>query len=156
MHFFPDKKNKNTESVQDDHYLWQCLKYGNSDSLKELYFRYYNELFQYGLKITNNPSNTKEAIQDLFVYIWEKHTTLNDVRCVKSYLFRSFRNRLIKQDTLKLSFIENYESVDKSFCGFSKEDLIINDENNEELKKRVQNSLNKLSKNQKEKKCTHF
>ena len=150
MRFFPDKKKKNSELFQDDYSLWQFLKYGNPNSLKELYFRYYNELYQYGLRITNNPSITKEAIQDLFVYIWEKHATLNDVRCVKSYLFRSFRNSLLKQDTTKLSFIEDYELVEKSFCDVSKEGLIMNNENNEELKTRVQKSLNKLSKNQKE------
>ncbi len=150
MVFFSNKNRRGSESVQDDYSLWQNLKNGSADSLKSLHYRYYNELYQYGLRITNNPAMAKEAIQDLFVYIWEKHSTLNTVKSIKPYIFKSFRNRLIKKRASKILYIDNLDNLEKTFFDFSIEDFIIGNENDKELKERVKNLLNKLSKNQKE------
>ncbi len=150
MTLFSDKYRRNRESVSDDYSLWQNLKNGSADSLKILHYKYYNELYQYGLRISNNSAITKETIQDLFVYIWEKQSSLSNVKNIKAYIFKSFRNRLIKNETNKISYSNNFDNLEKSFYDFSKEDLIIDNENDKEVKERVKNSINKLSKNQKE------
>lgn len=87
--------NTHLEIWQEDS-TWQALKNGKPEALSALFHQYYTTLFQYGQKLTNhNTELTKEIIQDLFFKLWERRTTLGEVRSVKIYLFTAFRRILI-------------------------------------------------------------
>jgi len=75
--------------------LWQKIKKGDKNAFSQLFKLYYSELMAYGIKIAGQETYAKEAIQLLFVKIWEKRETLNDVTSVKSYLLRAYRHTLI-------------------------------------------------------------
>lgn len=144
------KKDNTSVPEMDDVSLWKNFISGDTEALKELHYRFYSELFHYGLSINSNTLLVKEAIQDLFVYLWEKHCSLNNVQNIKSYLFRSFRNRLINISKNKLPTIEELDLVEKTYHEHSFEDLLVKNETDLEQKQKVQQLLNSLSDNQRE------
>ena len=66
--------------------LWQKIKEGDKNAFNQLFKCYYTDLKAYGIKIAGQEAFAKEAIQLLFVKIWEKRATLKEVTSIKSYL----------------------------------------------------------------------
>lgn len=86
---------KGFENAQDES-NWQALKDGKPEALSAIFHQYYDSLFRYGQKLTNNNTElTKEIIQDMFFKIWERRSSLGDIRDIKVYLFVAFRRILI-------------------------------------------------------------
>jgi len=75
--------------------LWKKIKKGDKNAFNQLFKLYYSDLKAYGIKIAGQETYAKEAIQLLFVKIWEKRTTLNEVTSVKSYILSAYRRTLI-------------------------------------------------------------
>ena len=87
----------------EDSVLWDLLRIGNETAFEELYRRYFQVLFSYGKRLLNDEDVVKDAIQDLFIDIWQTHKNLNQAQSVKFYLIRSLRRKIhrsIKPDYL--------------------------------------------------------
>ncbi|RMD64903.1 sigma-70 family RNA polymerase sigma factor [Candidatus Parcubacteria bacterium] len=82
-------------AAADDRRLWENLRQGDSRALEQLFQTHYTALFDYGLKLAGQSELVKDAIQDLFIYLWEKRTTLANAASVRAYLLISFRRRLL-------------------------------------------------------------
>jgi RNA polymerase sigma factor (sigma-70 family) len=80
--------------------MWRSFVSGNNQSLETLYRRYFDELYNYGIKWLNNPSLTQDSIQDLFVKLMRNRANLTVPDSVKYYLLRSFRSIVL--DKLKV------------------------------------------------------
>ncbi len=117
----------NEFSSLGDGELWTELKRGEPDVLQLLFFRYYNDLYFYGIKLVNDQNLVVDAIQDLFSALWEGRKRLSDVQHIKAYLFKVFRNRLLQAPPKKMiqfSLRDSGQLPDKSFV-ISHEDVII-------------------------------
>lgn len=86
---------KHTEQINDST-LWDGLKEGTQASLNGLVKTHYASLFRYGVALGFNPEIVKDAIQDIFIYIWEHRSTISAVQNVKAYLLYALRSRLIR------------------------------------------------------------
>ena len=75
--------------------LWQKIKKGDKNAFNQLFKSYYVDLKSYGIKIAGQETYAKEAVQLLFIKIWDKRTTLSEVTSVKSYLLSAYRRTLI-------------------------------------------------------------
>ena len=75
--------------------LWQKIKKGDKNAFNQLLKFYYADLKAYGIKIAGQETFAKEAIQLLFIKIWERRTTLSEVTSVKNYLLNAYRRTLI-------------------------------------------------------------
>ncbi|NLJ01824.1 MAG: RNA polymerase subunit sigma-70, partial [Bacteroidales bacterium] len=73
---------------------WQKFLNGDEASFGELYRRYFNELFAYGLKIGFNEEVCKDAIQDVFYKLFTSKSQLTHIQNIEFYLLQSVRNRL--------------------------------------------------------------
>lgn len=71
---------------------WQSLKDGNREALAHLYNSYFQNLFEYGMRICRDRNMVKDAIQDLFVKIWTNRLNLGEVKNTKAYLLVSIRS----------------------------------------------------------------
>lgn len=76
---------------------WEELRKGNRKGLSQLYQLSIDALFDYGKKITHDENLVEDGIQDVFVHLWNKRTSLPEVKSVKAYLFTSLRNALLKK-----------------------------------------------------------
>jgi RNA polymerase sigma-70 factor, ECF subfamily len=71
------------------------LSNGDAKSLKILFDTFYQSLCNYAFQFLNDYDMAEEVVQNLFVKIWEKRSTLDIETSVKNYLFRSVRNQCI-------------------------------------------------------------
>lgn len=143
-------EQKNT--LSHDSILWSRLIKGDRDALDQIFLSLYEDLFLYGVKISHNEIRTKDAIQDVFLTLWESKKKLENIQNPKSYIFRSFRNRLLyltKQSSFRKLTIDKYAHEKDSFV-FSAEDFIISGELSHDQHSFLIKILNQLSERQRE------
>jgi RNA polymerase sigma-70 factor (ECF subfamily) len=77
--------------------LWLALMGGDQEGLSELFCTSYPMLFNYGYKIVPHEAFVKDAIQELFLTLWEKRGAINKAESVKAYLFSSLRRIILRR-----------------------------------------------------------
>ncbi len=78
----------------DDAQVWQGLRSGDREAFLKLYRKYYHALLFIGLKEIRDADVVKDAIQHLFLYLWDKRDSLEQARNVRSYLIMAFLRKL--------------------------------------------------------------
>jgi len=73
--------------------ILQQLKLGNRQSYSRLFETYYPVLCAFAFKYLSDLDTSKEIVQDLFVSIYERRSSLVINTSLKSYLFQSVKNR---------------------------------------------------------------
>jgi len=81
---------------------WSSFCQGDRTAFKAIYETYFNSLFLYGLRFSNDHDIIKDTIQNLFFKLWENRDSLTHVHQPRSYLHRALRNLLlnIQRNTL--------------------------------------------------------
>lgn len=144
-----EKDNQNYTS------LWLLFKNGNKDAFAELYHSHIKSLIAYGAKLCADEELLKDNIQDLFVELWNSRENLADVDCVKFYLFKALRYKLIRAEKMRQSqniISENFSSGTNAYNGFetSVETEIINKEILDSQVSTLRKAITVLSKRQQE------
>ncbi|QHW00277.1 RNA polymerase sigma factor [Spirosoma endbachense] len=103
----------------DDKLLWQAFKQGDKGAFSLLYQRYIRVLLSYGNKISQDEQAVEDAVQDLFVDLWQSRRRLSDVESARFYLFRSLRRKIHQSIRPDQSLSENWESTDEAFLPIS-------------------------------------
>ena len=131
--------------------LWHKFIQGDRKSLAIIFKKFYEELFNYGLKLTGSDNITEDSLQELFFKLWKNRNHLTEVNNLKSYLFAAYRHtvydnlRWYKNDRFSEKSVEDIFIVE-----FSVEDIIIKDQIDTETRNILLNALNSLSPRQKE------
>lgn len=132
--------------------LWSEVRAGRKKALSELFCVTYSGLFNYGYRIVPREAFVEDAIQELFLILWEKREAINEARSVKSYLCSSLRrlifrrirkqkNRIRRNYDYKQNFYEELRTM---------EELLIHFEVDQERKQQLSLALGSLSDRQKE------
>lgn len=74
--------------------LWEEVRHDKQEALVALYEKMYLSLVNYGIRSCGDAELTKDAINDVFLEIWDKRQQLHTVRNVKSYLFTYLRRKI--------------------------------------------------------------
>ena len=90
--------------------LWHQIKKGDVHAYHQLYDRYINALFTFGMQYTNDKTLVQDAIHDIFVDLHRYRTTITADVVVKSYLFKILQNDIFKKlrsqsKTLRLDIV---------------------------------------------------
>jgi len=66
----------------------------NSDqqAFKELYLAYFDRLYKFAFSILHSAEFAEEAVNDVFLNIWQKRNSLKNIQSLTNYLFISTRN----------------------------------------------------------------
>ena len=127
------------------------LKDGDIKAFSAFYNAHVNDLYSYGLSLSFSKDICRDAIQDVFCKLFvEKHKLLL-INNIKAYLFKVYKNRLI----------DIYKEFKKTEGAFSlsefpfntevdAEDIIIDAEETENLKRKVEKLLICLTPRQRE------
>ena len=83
-------------STLQDEELVRLLKEGSEQAFEELYIRYYDPLYYYCKKFLNDEAAAEDIVQDIFMYLWETHDTLNITSSFSGYIYASAHNRVLK------------------------------------------------------------
>jgi len=71
------------------------LRSGRESAYEQLFKEYYKPLTVFATGYLEDLESGKEVVQDLFVYLYEKRKNLVITTSLKSYLYRSVRNRCL-------------------------------------------------------------
>jgi DNA-directed RNA polymerase specialized sigma24 family protein len=66
----------------------------NSDqqAFKELYLIFFDRLYKFAFSILHSSEFAEEAVNDVFLNIWQKRSSLKNIESLKNYLFISTKN----------------------------------------------------------------
>ncbi|HEV7622369.1 MAG TPA: sigma-70 family RNA polymerase sigma factor [Flavisolibacter sp.] len=135
-------------NCEQDIDLWNAFLKDDREALGKLFALYYSTLYQYGIKICQDTSIAEDAIQELFIDLWQKKTP-PPLLSVKAYLLQAIKFKLYKnfRNTKETtSFDEKNEQVfELSHLSF-----LIAQEEDTQKGRRILNALNQLAPRQKE------
>jgi len=75
--------------------LGKNIRNGNENAFREIYDRYHAQLYYIAKKYVKNGSMAEDAVQDIFVKLWEKRHTINESKSIKGLLFTMLRNHVL-------------------------------------------------------------
>lgn len=141
----------NIQKEQKEIALWHEMLAGNVAAFEMLIDVTYDLLFQYGNKFCWDRELIKDCIQDVFLEIWEKKSSLNPDIPPKAYLLASLRRRLHRMVQKNRMLFLDHLLPDEGFdIGFYAEHSFIESEHDQQLASQITHMLNGLPKRQKE------
>ncbi|HYX08326.1 MAG TPA: RNA polymerase sigma-70 factor [Bacteroidales bacterium] len=107
----------------DDSHIWNQLKIGDKKAFEYIFKNYYLQLCLFSKQYTGNIDDSREVVQDLFIWLWEKRGNLDHLQSVKTYVHSSLRfNSIRKRSMDKFRFIDTTDiSEEKFVSGFHDE-----------------------------------
>lgn len=130
---------------------WTSFKKGNKVAYATIYQLYYPRLYTYGCSFTHDVHLVEDCIQEIFISFWMNREKLDNVTVMQSYLFVSFRNRLIKilqQQAARISWLTGHEQFfELDVCA---DQVLINTEHIYEQQIQLGKAVQQLSHRQKE------
>jgi len=125
-------------------------------NIASTYNEYLDTLYSYALHLGFDDPTAMDAIHDVFYKLCTHHSSLNEISNLKSYLFRSLRNRLIdirrtnRENTIPLALQDEIQDIFPFQLHATIEDELIMKEDAEEIRQKVENVLNRLTNRQRE------
>jgi len=139
----PDTPDK---CASEDQKLWERLRLHDEKALETLFVRHHQALYDYCLRLARHEESAKDCIQEVFVHIWRKRTSIPGVSSVRAYLITCVRRRYLsmleqnrKRKTIPQGFV-----TDEDPYAFSPEDLVILQEYQDKKKELIQNALGEI------------
>ena len=137
---------------------WNSIRDGNNVALRDLYNTYADMLYKYGMKIAQDSEWVEDAIQTVFLNIYEKRRALSRPQSIRAYLYSSVRYEILqefrrKQQTVSLEneFTNKNGEVDYDFrLEIDPSKLIELNEEEREKQEILQQILNSLKGKQRE------
>jgi RNA polymerase sigma factor (sigma-70 family) len=135
----------------DNILLWKAFRSGDEKALITIFERFMNPMYNYGFKIIGEGEFVKDAIQDLFIEIWQNRSRLGDTDSIKFYLFKALRRKLIKLKVRSQSrlFGSLSHEYDKEVSP-SPEFVLITEQISIERREKLMSMLDKLTRRQHE------
>jgi RNA polymerase sigma factor (sigma-70 family) len=108
---------------------WNAFRKGDEKAFVELHDLFFHSLHDYAMRMLQDPDLAYDAIQELFLKLWEKRATLPDVQFVRAYLMRCLRCAILnKLRSLKLYELKITAYSHTPDIEFSPEEIIIRKE----------------------------
>ena len=146
--------NNKIKYLESDKELWERVLNSHAPSLDAIYFRYVDDLFDYGMKIVRNKALIEDTIQDIFIELWKKRESLESIEYLKSYLLVALKRRLIRKiQRLKRSesiFNSNENDLNEFHLKLVVEPAVFKKHDAADRKHKIQTALNKLTPKQQE------
>lgn len=129
--------------------FWKGMLEGDQNAFLNIYNHYYPSLFRYGFYLCKNKELAKDCLQELFLELWNKSSTVNkNVQDIRSYLFTWLRRKINK--AILVSAQQNQKQIFSSdeHQEPSYEELLIAFQNSESKREKIKQALQHLTKKQ--------
>ena len=145
------KISKNNADKLAEKLLWQAFKNSDKKAFAQIYGTYIGDLLSYGYRITSDRQLIKDSIQDLFLHLWQTRANLSDTDSIQFYLYRSLRNRIIRNGEKRNNTDIDTNDLFKNIIGaLSIEEEIISNEQYSENIIRLKQAIEQFPKRQQE------
>lgn len=88
-------------------------------SVVERYFQsHFEGLYRYAFNILKNNDDAKDAVQAVFVKLWEKRTTINEQQSVQAYLYTSVYHYCLnvkRNEKVRTAYVQNNQVIQQPF-----------------------------------------
>jgi RNA polymerase sigma factor (sigma-70 family) len=82
-----------TIAVDRIHYLqMRIARFEDQLAYKELFTSFYPNLFHFAFGIVKSKESAEEVVSDIFIKIWEKRKSVENIHNLKIYLYVATRN----------------------------------------------------------------
>lgn len=135
------------ESEQE---LWVAFRQGHTDAYSCLYKKYYQKLYSYGISLGLDSLQSSDAIQDIFLKLFERPNLVTDESTLSSFLFRSIRNYFINSVKKENKYVDINENVMSFSFDYSIEDNLVAEEEKSAIKRLVDDIISGLTPRQRE------
>jgi RNA polymerase sigma-70 factor (ECF subfamily) len=83
------------ETTTTDHQLLELIQKGDRLAFTELYNRYWDKLFIVAMNRLDDEHEAEEAVQEVFLSLWQRRSTLQLTHSVNTYLSVAVKYRII-------------------------------------------------------------
>jgi RNA polymerase sigma-70 factor (family 1) len=84
-----------TQTLHGEKHLLELASQANEEAFTMLFHMYKHKLFAYILRLTESEMLAEDIVQDVFMKLWNDHTSLGNIENFGSYLFRMSKNQVI-------------------------------------------------------------
>ena len=135
-----------------DTLLLNALRQDDEAALNHLFSTYYNRLYRTGLKYGATNEVVEEAIQAVFIDVWQYRKTLGEILSFEAYLKGALRKRVTKMALKTDKNAQNTEGVENDLLLSVEayENVLILQEINEQKRTELKAALEQLTPRQKE------
>lgn len=135
---------------------WQQSVKNDTVAYGRIHAALFQGLYYFATKLLNDEELANDAIQDLFIKIWNNRSSIGELQKVKPYFYTALRRQVLNQlRDLKLRQLKITMSVQPDI-EFSQEEILIKKEEDNGLKEKILELLNALPKRQKEVIYLHY
>lgn len=128
----------------NDRELTHRIRRGDKNAFRELYEKYHRQLYYFAKRFLKADTMAEDAVQDIFIKLWDKRETLEADSSVKSFLFTMLKNHVLNtirnQKTLR-RVLESYKKISGSKQRNTTEDEMLF----KEYKELVEQAMSDLS-----------
>lgn len=137
------------KEINSDYLLWKRVKAGETAAFNELYLKFADILFSFGMIYSRDQEHVKDSIHDLFFDLYKYRKNLSDNDHIRNYLFKSLKRKIQAVQVGKLKIVYSDSIQDEDIV---KSDMILAevDDSQEENIRNMQEAIDKLSDHQKE------
>ena len=87
-------QNRNFRHL-DDQELLDLLSQSNRFAFREIYNRYWEELFRLAINILNDKDTSEDLLQEIFINIWQRRQQVN-ISNLWGFLFRAVKVKVLE------------------------------------------------------------
>ncbi|MCC5942077.1 MAG: RNA polymerase sigma-70 factor [Balneolaceae bacterium] len=96
------------------------IKNGREAAFREIYDRYHEQMYYIAKKYLKSAILSEDAVQDVFIKLWERRNNLDETKSIKGFLFTVLKNHVLnmirdrKKEILSLSEIHEEQLPQES------------------------------------------
>jgi RNA polymerase sigma factor (sigma-70 family) len=133
----------------------QCLA-GDNNAFAQLHLALFEGLYNYAYKLLSDEALADDAVQELFIKLWQKRSSIGEIEKVKPFFFTALRRQILNQLRSIKSKQLKINATPEPGIEFSQEEIIIKKEDDTGLKEKILQILNTLPERQREVIYLHF
>ncbi|MEN6456113.1 MAG: sigma-70 family RNA polymerase sigma factor [Prolixibacteraceae bacterium] len=137
-------------NMEDEASLLTRFLKGENAAFALIYRKYANPLLSYGTGLGFDRETLKDAIHDVFCKLYANKSFLKNIKSLKSYLFKSLRNRLINIQKSQTERVDIDANEPRFSVKVTVLDELIRDEDRVQIQNGVEKYLNCLTSRQRE------
>ncbi len=137
-------------NMEDEASLLTRFLKGENAAFALIYRKYANPLLSYGTGLGFDREMLKDAIHDVFCKLYANKSFLKNIKSLKSYLFKSLRNRLINIQKSQTERIDIDANEPRFSVKVTVLDELIRDEDRVQIQNGIEKYLNCLTSRQRE------
>lgn len=130
--------------------LWDAYRKGSDAAFVEIYERYFEALYAYGVRITGDHAMVKDGIHEVFFDLRELRSKVGPTDSIKFYLFTCLKRKLYRASSRWEGRRQPIDSICNFEFSMSPEQLLIDQQIGDEERERLNRAIAQLSPRKKE------